>query len=185
MLIKTRYPNYVSVLISFVFCSWIISVFEMYVYCMTELAILSLLQLTSGDCLLARAIRVGGRISELTGRQANETSVLFTNSQASESKLAPLSTKAALKAMMQYPSKGQNTDRTMSSCHLIFKLEQETDKLKMVIFRLYFRVIMIIWSDSCSNLNIKWQDDIFRSVFYPLLFQYPRRVGIRRRKPLP
>ena len=30
----------------------------------------------------------------------------------------------------------------MSSCDLVFKLEQETDKLKMVIFRLYFRVII-------------------------------------------
>ena len=49
----------------------------------------------------------------------------------------------------------------MSSCDLIFKLEQETDKLKTV-FNL---------SVSCSNLNIKSQDDIFRSVFYPLLFQ--------------
>ena len=28
MLIKIRYPNYVSVLISFVFCSWIINEFE-------------------------------------------------------------------------------------------------------------------------------------------------------------
>ena len=43
----------------------------------------------------------------------------------------------------------------MSSCDLIFKLEQETDKLSI----------------SCSNLNIKSQDDIFRSVFYSLLFQ--------------
>ena len=30
----------------------------------------------------------------------------------------------------------------MSSCDLIFKLEQETDKLKMVIFRPNFRVII-------------------------------------------
>ena len=30
----------------------------------------------------------------------------------------------------------------MSSCDLIFKLEQETDKLKKVMFRLYFRVII-------------------------------------------
>ena len=30
----------------------------------------------------------------------------------------------------------------MSSCDLIFKLEQETDKLKMVIFWIYFRVII-------------------------------------------
>ena len=30
----------------------------------------------------------------------------------------------------------------MSSCDLMFKLEQETDKLKMVIFQLYFRVII-------------------------------------------
>ena len=30
----------------------------------------------------------------------------------------------------------------MSSCDLIFKLEQETDKLKTVIFQLYFRVII-------------------------------------------
>ena len=30
----------------------------------------------------------------------------------------------------------------MSSCDLIFKFEQETDKLQTVIFRLYFRVII-------------------------------------------
>ena len=30
----------------------------------------------------------------------------------------------------------------MSSCDLIFMLEQETDKLKMVIFWIYFRVII-------------------------------------------
>ena len=32
MLIKTRYPNYVSVLIAFVFCSWIINEFEMFIW---------------------------------------------------------------------------------------------------------------------------------------------------------
>ena len=42
----------------------------------------------------------------------------------------------------------------MSSCDLIFKLEQEIDNLSV----------------SCSNLNIKSQDDIFRSVSYSLLF---------------
>ena len=34
------------------------------------------------------------------------------------------------------------TDQKMSSCDLIFKLEQETDKLKTVIFRLFFRAIV-------------------------------------------
>ena len=32
MLIKIRYPIYVSVLISFVFCSWIINEFEIYYF---------------------------------------------------------------------------------------------------------------------------------------------------------
>ena len=31
MLIKIKYPNYISVLISFVFCSWIINEFEIYI----------------------------------------------------------------------------------------------------------------------------------------------------------
>ena len=38
----------------------------------------------------------------------------------------------------------------MSSCDLIFKFEQETDNLSVF----------------CSNLNIKSQDDKFRSLFY-------------------
>ena len=32
----------------------------------------------------------------------------------------------------------------MSSCDLIFKLEQETDKLKTVIFRLYFSALSVL-----------------------------------------
>ena len=32
MLIKIRYPNYGSVLISFVFCSWIIDEFEIFLF---------------------------------------------------------------------------------------------------------------------------------------------------------
>ena len=54
----------------------------------------------------------------------------------------------------------------MSSCDLIFKLKQETDKLETVIFRLYrFGLMMTLkqsrnitvsnLSVSCFNLNIK------------------------------
>ena len=40
----------------------------------------------------------------------------------------------------------------MSSCDLIFKLEQKTDRLKTVIFRLYF----ITWSDDDSEIEPKY-----------------------------
>ena len=39
-------------------------------------------------------------------------------------------------------SKIKHRPKKMSSCDLIFKLEQDTDKLKTVIFRLYFRAII-------------------------------------------
>ena len=57
----------------------------------------------------------------------------------------------------------------MSSCDLIFKLEQDTDKLKMVIFWIFFRVMIrpsdlqkltkllkITWSDGDSEIELKY-----------------------------
>ena len=54
----------------------------------------------------------------------------------------------------------------MSSCDLIFKLEQEYNNKYNNIIYVIINIAIFNLSVSCYNLNIKSQDDIFWSLFY-------------------